>query len=232
MNVPPPRYLLAATVLILMTFPLHANPVLPGQSGITPDAFPNVGSPPLLGSTNGTFSFGSGAGLLTGSYFEVVLVDPLGVTCAGCLDFAFQINEDPGLSSGIFNVVLSQFTGFTTDAGYIIGTGHMGGSGGNGDPISISRGPLGGGVGFLFSSPSSPDGVIGPGGSTDILVVATNATTYTTLGVLQISGGRADSPAIGQITGLFEPGSVPEPSTALLLGLGLAGIAALRKRFC
>lgn len=224
------RYLVAATALVLMTFPLHANGILPGQSGIAPDVFSNPGSPPLLGQTNGTFSFGSGTSLLTGSYFEAVLVDPLGVTCAGCLDFAFQVTEDSGLSSGIFSLNMSRFFGYTTDVGYIAGTGDGGGGPGNGDPISVSRGPFGGGIGFTFSAPGSTSHTIGPGGSTDILVVATNATTYDTLGALGISGGGPNGPANGQITGLFEPTIVPEPSTMVLLSLGLAGIAAFRKR--
>jgi hypothetical protein len=46
--------------------------------------FSNPGNPPLLGNLNGTFNFGGG--LLTGSWEEVVLVDPLGVTCSGCLE--------------------------------------------------------------------------------------------------------------------------------------------------
>ncbi len=219
----------AATTLMLMILPLHANVLLPGDTNILPDVFPNPGDVAPLAQTTGTFGFGSGIGLLTGTYFEAVVVDPLGVTCSGCLDFAFQVSEDPGLSSGIFNMSLANFRGYTTDAGYIAGSGSMGGNGGNGDPISVNRGPLGGTVGFVFSSTSSPDTAIGPGGSSDILVVATNATTYDSLGVLGINGGRAGSPANGQITGLFEPtlqNPVPEPSAALLLSLGLLGIAA------
>ena len=210
---------------------LHAAVLVPGDTNIPPDVFPNPGSPPLLNLTNGTFSFGSGAGLLTGNYFEAVLVDPLGVTCTGCLDFAFQVNEDGGLSSGIFNVILSRFFGYTTDVGYIPGTGGTGAGPGNGDPLSVSRGSGGGGIGFRFSAPGVTGNTIGPGGSTDILVVATNATSYDALGSLAISGGNGTSPAIGTITGLFEPTFVvPEPSTALLLCLGLVGIMVSRKR--
>jgi len=60
--------------------------------------------------------------------------------------------------------------------------------------------------------------------------VATNATTYDTNGVLGISGLGNNQSAAGQINGFFEPTFVPEPSTALLLSLGLLGIAAFRKR--
>jgi len=222
-NVTRLRYLVAGTVLILASFPLRANVILPGGS-VSPDVFSNPGSTPtLLGDITGTFSFGSGPGLLTGSWEEVVLVDPFGVTCAGCLDFAFQLTEDPLLSSGIFATGLSAYFGYTTDVGYVDGTGIT--------PISITRGPFGGGVNFNFATPSDPiSNVIGPGGNSAILLIATNATTYDGNGMLSINGGRQGSPANGQITGVFEPTFVPEPGTGLLLGLGMAGIAAFRKR--
>jgi hypothetical protein len=103
----------------------------------------------------------------------------------------------------------------------------MGGDGGDGTPTSVNRGPLGGTITFLFGSDTA---VIGPGGSSAILVVATNATTYDSAGSLAISGGRGSSAANGQINDVFEPASpVPEPPTGLLLSLGLAGIAAFRK---
>jgi hypothetical protein len=71
---------------------------------------------------------------------------------------------------------------------------------------------------------------VGPGQASDFLVVATNATTFDTDGVLSISGGRNGQGVSGQINNLFEPTFLPEPSTALLFGIGLIGIAALRKR--
>ena len=74
-------------------------------------------------------------------------VDPFGVTCAGCLDFAFQISVDTSAAgAGIFSTGLSRFFGYTTDAGYVTNSGDV-------VPNTVSRGPFGGGVTFLFNKP-------------------------------------------------------------------------------
>jgi hypothetical protein len=158
------RYLVAATALMLMSFPLYANVLLPGDTNVSPDVFSNPGSPPLLGKLNGTFNFGGG--LLTGSWREDVLVDPLGVTCSGCLDIAFEVTIDPGLSNNaaIFAMTLGRFFGYTTDVGYVSGSGDVA-------PNSVSRGPFGGGIGFNLSTMTS---ALAPGQASDFLVVATN----------------------------------------------------------
>lgn len=219
MSVPPLRHLLAATVLMLLAFPLHANPLLPGGT-VSPDIFPNPGStPPFLGDISGTFDFGNG---FTGSYEEVVLVDPFGVTCSGCLDFAFVVNNTSA-GWGMFSLQLARFNGYTTDVGYVMN------SGGNVDPVSVTRGPVGGNISFLFNTPTS---VLLPGFSSDVLVVATNATSYDTGGGIAIVGSNGPGSTFnGQIhDGIFEPTFVPEPSTMVLLSLGLSAVAAFRKR--
>jgi hypothetical protein len=225
------HFVLALTALVLMTLPLHANPILPGGT-VSPDIFPNPGSVPLLAQTSGTYSFGSGIGLITGTYDEEVAVDPFGVTCSGCLDFAYQVSLDPYLSAGIFNVGLGRYFGYSTDVGYIDGSGDNPCCSGDGAPIAVSRGPFGGTLEFVFVTPTAGE-PIGPGGQSAILIVATDAKTYDSRGILGISGGRSGSPANGQITGLFEPtfqAPVPEPSTAALLSLGVAGIAVFSRK--
>lgn len=225
------RLLFTTPILLLLTLPLCADILLPGGN-VSPDLFPNSGTPPLLNSATGTFDFGSGSGLITGTYFEAVAVDPFGVTCPGCLDFAFQVSVNPQLSAGIFNVNLSRYTGYSTDVGYVDGTGGGSFSATEGIPIFVTRGPAGGGITFAFSAPGNTTNTIAPGGSSAILVIATDATTYDNLGTLQIHGGRADSPATGQINSIFEPTfqAVPEPSAVLVLSLGLAAIVLFRKK--
>jgi hypothetical protein len=217
--------------LTLLAAPLKPTSLLPGDTGIVPEAFPDPGNVPLLDSVNGVFGYSNGTDWLTGRYFEAVVVDPLGITCAGCLDFALRVTVDAGLPSGLTNAALGGFWGYTTDVGYLEGTGAMGAFGGNGVPRLVNRGAGGGGVNFRFVSPGNFTPV-GSGGTSAILVVATNATTYDKNGFLVIGGFASNSSTGGDFSGLLEPTvlGTPEPSTGLLLGIGLAALSAFSIR--
>jgi len=215
------RNLLAATALMLLTLPLHATLINPGDT-INPlgAAFPNPGNPPIIEQLSGTFNFGSGA--LKGTYDEIVLLDPLGLTCTSCLDFVFFFNVDPTSTASISTFGFASLAGYTTNIGYVTG----GGSGGI-NPDFATRFPSSGAVvGWGFT------GLVGPGQSTNFLVVATNATKFDKSGFVSwnedptsVSQGRAS----GFVFSLDGP-VAPEPSTVVLLSLGLVGIAAFRKR--
>jgi hypothetical protein len=98
------RYLGVAALLTLMAVPLHANPILPGQT-VTPDVF----TPPIplvLGETTGTFSLPVGGGSITGTYTDIVVADPNSTVCTGCLGFGLQITVDstsPGAITTVFD---------------------------------------------------------------------------------------------------------------------------------
>ena len=165
------RVLGAATILALTTSPLYATPVPPGGPMVAPDVFPNPGSPPpFLYSTSGSFSFTSGAGVLNGSYTEVVFDDIFGVTCATCLDFAFQVVNESSSTLAIERVGMPIPLALSADAGFVVNTGTLA-------PNLVNRGPLGT-TAFFFTS-----GLF-PGVDSEFLVIATNATTFRTNGQL------------------------------------------------
>jgi hypothetical protein len=148
------------------------------------------------------------------------------------LDFAFQISVDDASTFSIYQAIFTNFSGFTVNVVYASGSGVA--------PDSAGRGPAGGGIAFSYGNVGAP--TLGPSENTAYLLIATNATNYDSLGSASINGSNYDGEGSctpfnvdhcrgGQVQGLFEPTLVPEPSSALLLSLGLAGIAAFRKRF-
>jgi hypothetical protein len=192
-----------------------ANVIAPGQV-LTPDVFPNPGSVSILDSVTGNFSFNSGA--LTGSYHELVFDDPFGITCVTCLDFAFLISVDPGSTGSISTFGFGNVSCYTTDVGYIPGIG------GGTDPNFIERLPAPGlAVGWGF------DLGVGPGQSTDLLLVATNATSFDTSGLVSFNQDSAGLPG-GFLFDFAGSVAAPEPAAALLPSLGMLGIAAFRKK--
>jgi hypothetical protein len=213
------RHLVAATALMLLALPLHANIVNPGDFA-TPDLFPDPGNAPLLADITGIFNFGSGA--LRGTWEEIVAVDPFGISCSGCLDFAFIFNVDQSSANPIATIGFANVFGYTTDMGYV--------STGDVAPDLVNRLANIGtfdAVGWGFS------GLVGPGQSTDVLVVATNARNFDRSGFTSLNldpGSVSLGRQSGSIFLLLGPVAAPEPSPVLLLSLGLVGITAFRKR--
>jgi hypothetical protein len=75
-------------------------------------------------------------------------------------------------------------------------------------------------VGFQFGPPDT--GKIAPGHSSNVFVISTNATNYTTGNAELLDGGS-------QTVSAFQPANVPEPGTMVLLGAGLLALAGFRK---
>jgi hypothetical protein len=202
--------LLAATAVaaLLLESPAGAVTLIPPANPVAPDVFSTIPTGPLEASTGGTFTSSGGATDYTGNYTARVISD---TARGGLLDFLYKFTVTGG-ANDIGRVTASDFTGFTTDVGYVTGTN----SGAAGIPITVDR-TTGSPVGFNFGAG------LGTGVSSAVLVIETNATLWTAGNLSFLNNKTSDNAA-------FAP-MVPEPSTwaMILTGFGLLGFAAMRK---
>jgi hypothetical protein len=187
-----------------------------------------------IATVSGTFPFPGSPDPLTATYTDSVWRN----NTTGFLDFVIQVTNttDPskvsssqgGYQGIIESISDAAFSGFTTDADYVAGTGTCKTSSTDTtcpqNPSSVSRSfsvtPLGGSnVKFYFST--SP---LGAGSTSPELVIATNALFYDENGTVSAQDGSAAGATA------FEPTSAPEPATIALFGGGFAllGLARIR----
>jgi hypothetical protein len=176
----------------------YANLLAPGGSG-APDLLTEGGTP-VTGILSTPISTGTYKGTLESQVF---------VEAGGTLDFLYLLSVASG-PDAVNRLTVTDFTGWTTDVGYLAGSGIV--------PTSVDRSNSGGTVGFQFGS--EPNGVTA-GESTDVLIIETNAKTFT-VG----TGSTIDGTVFSG--GAYAPS--PEPaSVGLLLG-GLFGIGLIVTR--
>ncbi len=209
---------------------VKADPFLPGTVLVAPGStvFPGLvpGSPPgtLLASLTVPYSFSTTAGTTSGTLTTAVFRNS-----SGTLDFYYQVSNSASSATEIARMTATSFTGFLTAVGYRTDGATLSGSlfvNGTIAPVTADRNLPGSVVGFSFVPPQS--GAILPGLSSFVLVISTDAINFTAGNASVIDGGTQTVAAF-QPTG--NPVTTPEPATLLLLGTGLAGIAAkVRKR--
>jgi hypothetical protein len=208
---------------LLFSAGVLAHTINVGDTNVAPDVFPDPGNNvTILGDLTGTFDLGNG---ITGNWEDVVAVDPFHTFCPTCLAFAFQVSLDPGVNGTIFAITDGFFGNVAADAGYLDQSFWT--------PTLVNRGPGSIGFNLIHNAGTSSATALPTGGSTDFLVIATDATSFNTKGQMSLSNfvfSLTSNGPVGHITGLFEPVPAPEPSPFALLAFGLPALAALRKR--
>jgi hypothetical protein len=219
--------LIAAGMAMTVTT-ANANPIIGGQTGVSPDIFSA-----LPGSLIVTQTLDLNSATFTASVTEAVYSGTNAVCpTSNCLSFLYQVTDNGAVgttSTGIMeDLTASFFTGFITDVGFYNATVASGPFVAGGvDPLTVGRSSAGPGsvVSFNYADMTGGANSLTPGLNTSILIVETDAVNYDALGFFSgIDGATATDQA-------FEPAAAaPEPVTAALLGAALIGVGLWRKR--
>jgi hypothetical protein len=207
--------LLMPTLALVFSSAMRADVLAPGTAGL-PDIFTFTGTT-LLADTVSPFSNANE----TGTVVAGVISDPNNTFGAGNLDFVFQIDNNAASIDGLERLVATTFTGYVTDVGYATNGSALGGPflDGSVAPVEVDR-PFANEVGFSFS----PLNTVAPGSDSLVLVIETNATQFAPGNVAIIDGLSTN------LSGYSPAGTAtPEPSMSMLVGLGFAALAGVRK---
>jgi len=143
--------------------------------------------------------------VFSGDLDSKVYTDP----CTGYLDFVYLFSNDSDSQDSILTFSASFFSGYTTDADYITGTGTA--------PATVERNTqnAGGTLNYSF-----PDGVA-PNSDAAELIIKTNSPNYSLTGLASLQDG-------GNVT-ITAPGPVPEPATFAITGFALLALGSRRR---
>jgi len=225
--------LCAPTARALPTCLGLSTSLAPGGA-VSPGDCTGVGAGTLLATLTAPFS--SATGKVAGTLVSAVYQET-----GGTLDFLFQVmngtnctNPTPGAGCDpMIRVTDFSFAGVTTGAATRTDGGNNSSSTGlgggdpfvNGDttPSTADRNAPGDTVGFSF--PQNLGDQINPGHGSIVLIITTNATSFTVGHASVVDGGTTTVAS-------FQPlSTAPEPASFGLISLGLFAVGALRRKF-
>jgi hypothetical protein len=203
----------AAAVVVLFAARAAATPLAVGTSIHAVGENDPTGGAIVAGGTPLAFTSATFSGTLT---TDVISGDPSNPY--GGLTFTYLLSNDSISPDQIERLTINSFAGFQTDVSYQIpALGTI--------PDISDRSGSGNTIGFTFNGP--PVSVLGtllPGHSSALLVIQTNATHYASTTANVIDGSVTSVATYGPIA------LIPEPSSMVLAGLGLAALAAVGYR--
>ena len=231
--------LVTVAIAILTVAPAaQGNPITCATDGaalvpgtfVLPGDCTGVAAGTLLASEAAPFT--SSLGLDSGTLVSAVYEES-----GGTLDFYYQVvlNTTSTNCGGAGQVACdplgretdTSFTGFATSVDTRADGSTLPGGifvDGTAIPVSVDRNGVGDVVGFSFTPPNSSE--IQPGQTSEVLVIATDATKYTAGNSSVIDGGVTTVASFEPMTAA----SVPEPTTFGFLALGCGAMLVVRKR--
>lgn len=225
---------LGAMALAAISAPAFAQTALP--AGSTSVLVPSVstGTPPFGGTfvQSATSSFTAlPAGTINATLFSAVYRVG-GGPGVGTLDFYYQIvntSSTFAISNGGVNSFANAVLSVAETSDDVDGAGGSFTSVGTSYFLDASRGAgAGPDVNFSFIA-----GGLASGATSNIFVIRTNATTFTTAGSFSLQGGGNVAAASGPVIAAVPVVVVPEANAGLLAGLALpilGGVAVLRRK--
>ncbi len=207
---------LGLTLFVVSGGQARATLLAPGTT-VVPDAAP-LGPVTLLATTGAqAFSFLTGTGSDSGTFTASVYRD----LTTGGIDITYQVTNSATSLTSLQSVSGADFAPLGASSSV---TTDVSATGPGVAPTNAFRGGLNGGKVVRFSFTGSTAAEIAPGQSSQLLIVRTNGTSFTT-GTAGIADGGATT-----VLGYSPLLSVPEPGSVVLMGMGVTALAGLAFR--